>query len=182
MTGVVELDYVPLVDIGRVMDEYARLYRWLAADQINCRKPEAMTDREGISYGVGTLYDMETMMQDKFQEEFNCWCDYLVSYPALAQMLVNTVQYINKRGLNVGRVRVLTLKGKSNLTYHVDSDSSIRYHIPLITNNKVFFIVDDRVERMLDAGKLYSLDVQKPHTVVNASRHPRVHVVFDCYQ
>ena len=141
-----------------------------------------MDDREGISYGSGTLYNVQTSKQDKFQHEFNAWCDYLRYYPQLNKLVVDVQTYIIRNQLKLGRVRLLTLHSKSNLTYHIDSESSIRYHVPLITNHNVFFVVDDIVERMATPGKLYSLDVQKRHTVVNASRYDRVHLVFDCYR
>jgi hypothetical protein len=182
MAAIVQLDYQLDIDLDTIIDQYNVLYALANSTNINLRKPGGMDDNRALSYGSGTLYDMQTLKQDKFQQEFNAWCDYLSYYPQLDKLASDVQSYINQNGLKLGRVRLLTLHGKSNLTYHIDSESSIRYHVPLITNHNVFFVVDDIVERMATPGKLYSLDVQKRHTVVNASRYDRVHLVFDCYR
>lgn len=99
--------------------------------------------------------------------------------------LTNIIDQINnfaiESQLSVGRIRINTLKQKSCLTYHSDNDSRCRLHIPVITNDKVFFIVSRVAGQMLEAGRMYMLDVTKPHTAINASRFPRIHLVADCY-
>lgn len=182
MAAIVELAYQLDADIGKIVEEYRSLYNRTRLSHINLKKPAIMSDQDGLAWGASTLYDTETWQQDKFQHEYDRWCDFLYDYPELRKLVVDVTLFINNSGLSVGRVRLLKLTGKSNLTYHIDAESSIRYHIPLVTNGDIFFVIDDQVERMPTVGMLYSLDVQKRHTVVNASRQDRVHLVFDCYQ
>lgn len=72
------------------------------------------------------------------------------------------------------RTRIMKMEERSCYTWH--RDSSIRLHIPLITNDFCFFVVEDKVVRM-EAGKAYVLDTRRFHTAANASFETRVHLV-----
>lgn len=83
--------------------------------------------------------------------------------------------------LPLGRIRWLGLNPKSCYSWHTDPDY-IRYHIPLVTSFSSFFVVENGVYRMPDAGKLYSILSTKWHTAVNAHLNTRrVHLVIDTY-
>ena len=64
---------------------------------------------------------------------------------------------------------------KTCLTMH--TDTSPRIHIPIYTNENNMMIVDDTVIRM-PFGASYIVDTRIPHTQLNASKDPRVHLVF----
>jgi len=51
---------------------------------------------------------------------------------------------------------------------HIDWDQTV-YHLPIVTNENVFFCEGDKIYSMLDSDKLYILDTNIPHTVINAS-------------
>ena len=48
-------------------------------------------------------------------------------------------------------------------------------HIPLVTNENRFMIVDDQLHR-LPAEEVYIIDTTKNHTRINASREDRIHI------
>jgi len=58
-----------------------------------------------------------------------------------------------------------------------------RLHIPLVTNNKVWFTTWDmeggKQKHHMEAGKLYYLEIHKPHQAVNNGKSVRVHLVID---
>ena len=64
---------------------------------------------------------------------------------------------------------------KSCYSYH--TDKTPRIHIPLITNDKCFMIVDDEVIRLPANGDVYLIDTTKFHTFLNGSWETRIHIV-----
>lgn len=84
-------------------------------------------------------------------------------------------------GVKLGRIRFLGLNPKSCYSWHKDPDN-VRYHIPLKTFVEAFFVVDEGVYRMPNAGQVYTIASAKWHTAVNASFNKRrTHLVFDTY-
>lgn len=81
-------------------------------------------------------------------------------------------------------VRLLRLDPKSEIKEHVDNDTSyedgfFRIHIPIITNDDVFFYVDKKRVRM-KMGECWYANFQLPHSVENKSTEPRIHFTLDC--
>ena len=108
--------------------------------------------------GEGKLTDL------KYQEkDFNV-CAYDLPY-------TNSII----RDLQMYRTRVMRMKPKTCYTYH--KDPTQRIHIPLITNDKCFIVIDDEVIRYPADGNHYVVDTTKMHTAVNASWHERIHIV-----
>tara|TARA_Y100000004_G_C8937690_1_gene422836 strand:- start:1330 stop:1773 length:444 start_codon:yes stop_codon:yes gene_type:complete len=77
--------------------------------------------------------------------------------------------------LKMYRTRVMNMGPKSCYSYH--QDPTPRMHIPLITNEKCFFVLDDEVVRLPADGQSYFIDTRKMHTFVNASFENRIHIV-----
>jgi hypothetical protein len=134
-------------------------------------------------YGVESLYQRQgdDNVQVIDQSEYDTFLSTIAgSYlESVCAAVIDYIDYDYK--LSVGRVRVVNMPAKYGLTYHTDPESQYRFHIPVVTNENVLFIVDDVVQRMPLRGSLYRLDVQKKHTVVNASREDRIHIIFDGY-
>ena len=85
-------------------------------------------------------------------------------------------------GLSIGRIRFMTQNPKTCLSYHRDIEE-FRFHIPLHTNIRCFFVVNDRVFRMPKEGHLYTLKTDQYHTPVNANiSFARTHLVFTTYK
>ena len=73
------------------------------------------------------------------------------------------------------RVRLMVLKPKRCYTYHYDLTK--RFHIPIKTNDKCFFIVDKEVVQFPADGNYYILDTTKNHTALNGSMEDRLHLI-----
>ncbi|WP_428229837.1 aspartyl/asparaginyl beta-hydroxylase domain-containing protein [Flavobacterium sp.] len=81
-------------------------------------------------------------------------------------------------------VRLLRLGPQSEIKEHVDNDTSyedgfFRIHIPVITNDEVFFYVDKKRVPM-KMGECWYANFQLPHSVENKSKEPRIHLTIDC--
>ena len=77
--------------------------------------------------------------------------------------------------LKMYRSRLMNMPPKYCYSYH--RDPTQRMHIPLITNENCFFVIDDRVLRIPADGNHYLIDTRKMHTFVNASFKERLHIV-----
>ncbi|WP_397451909.1 aspartyl/asparaginyl beta-hydroxylase domain-containing protein [Pseudomonas sp. NA-150] len=59
------------------------------------------------------------------------------------------------------------------------SNARLRFHVPVITNDNVFFNVSKQRVVMLP-GELWALDTSFLHAVENKSSQTRVHIVIEC--
>jgi len=87
------------------------------------------------------------------------------------------IPYINSiiKEHNLYRVRLMNLKSKTCYSYHKDQGK--RFHIPIITNENCFFIVEDKLIRYSADGNYCIIDTSKKHTAVNASWEDRIHLI-----
>jgi len=87
------------------------------------------------------------------------------------------IPYTNSiiKQLGMTRTRVMRMAPISCYSYH--QDPTPRMHIPLVTNDNCFMVLDDKVERYPADGNYYLVDTTKKHTFVNASWEERIHLV-----
>ena len=85
--------------------------------------------------------------------------------------------YINSliEKLNMYRTRVLILHSKVCYTLH--RDDSKRIHIPIVTNEKCWLIINKELIHFPADGSYYEIDTTQKHTAVNASWKDRIHIV-----
>ena len=85
--------------------------------------------------------------------------------------------YINSiiKDLKMYRTRVMILKPKTCYTSH--QDTTKRIHIPLVTNDKCFFIINSQVKHYPADGNYYVVDTTQMHTALNASKEDRIHII-----
>ena len=76
------------------------------------------------------------------------------------------------------RTRIMASKPKTCLTIH--NDLTKRIHIPVISNERCFMMINDSVY-YLEPGKIYLTNTTLRHTAVNASEAQRVHIVGCLY-
>lgn len=81
-------------------------------------------------------------------------------------------------------VRLLSLGVGANIKPHKDynlgyEDGCFRIHVPITTNPKVSFILDD-VRLDMKPGECWYTNVNYTHSVKNEGTADRVHLVFDC--
>jgi hypothetical protein len=86
-------------------------------------------------------------------------------------------------GLDLHSVRLMQLAPGSEITTHRDQGLSYKYgyfrlHIPILTSGDVDFIVN-KVKIDMKLGECWYADFDLPHSVVNRSVYPRVHLVID---
>ena len=173
-------------DYQLLANQYQTIKNYASArgdvNHINLKKPHHLSDNQGLTYGATSLYDYSVRRYTKFQHEYT---DYISAFSDYD--IINTIKQVEKHALDhynlaIGRVRLLTLPPKMCLTYHNDAESEVRFHIPIITNDNIFFIINGQAEQMKYKGSLYTLDVKQKHTAINASRDNRVHLVLDGYK
>jgi hypothetical protein len=96
---------------------------------------------------------------------------------------------------HVWRMRLMKLKPKDCLSFH--EDFYMRFHIPIITNDRSFFFVNETNEvpwpvdglripsicayHLPADGSMYKVDTKRHHTVYNGGRTNRVHLVCSVY-
>lgn len=83
------------------------------------------------------------------------------------------------------RVLLVKLKKNSNIALHIDTTDSLdlcrRTHIPVITNDMVFFTVHNET-KVLREGEIWEINNTKPHSVQNESEFDRIHFIIDYLQ
>lgn len=80
------------------------------------------------------------------------------------------------------RVLLIKLDANKNVTEHTDSGDYLntvrRFHIPIITNDNVFYTVNGEKINMKQ-GECWEINNRKPHSVDNNSNEDRVHLLID---
>ena len=147
-----------MLDIQKILNELKLLPEY--DNQIMLQGVNSKADH---SYGTGRLDDIDNSVKE-WEQDFK-------------EFLFPELEYVNfiLKKLNITRTRVIKLAPKTCYSYH--QDPSKRVHIPLITNEKCFFVVADEVIRLPADGNYYVIDTTKLHTFVNASFEDRIHIV-----
>ena len=82
----------------------------------------------------------------------------------------------------VGRILLVRLKKESDIPTHQDYGTylslSRRHHLPIVTTDKVFFVVGNE-RRNLKEGELWGINNSKDHSVENLGEDLRIHLIFD---
>lgn len=171
-----------IIKIQNVEEAYKVLNQFTALPDFSKWKQIALTSKRGkdLFDGVGSLYDHQKNEFVAQTEEFSVLNNVFAG--TAVQNIIEVVKSIASEnfGVKIGRIRMMRLEPKTCLSYHIDPDE-FRFHIPLATNKKCFFVVDDLVFRMDEVASLYKFQTNLPHTAVNASLEVRDHLVFDTY-
>lgn len=82
----------------------------------------------------------------------------------------------------VFKILLVNLQPNASIEPHVDSGFSLeqthRVHLPIVTNEQVFFTVDNHTINM-KAGELYEINNLLLHSVENRSSLNRIHIIID---
>jgi hypothetical protein len=81
-------------------------------------------------------------------------------------------------------VRLLSLHTGSKIAEHVDraldfEDGEVRLHVPIATNDQLFFYLDG-ARLVMKPGECWYTNVNLPHSVENQGATDRIHLVIDC--
>jgi len=101
--------------------------------------------------------------------------DFSIFNKDLENTYFHTVyEEISKR-FKLARLRIMALPQKTCLTWHRDIDK--RIHIPIVSDEKCKFVLEDRAFSLPADGSAYVIDTRKFHTVFNGSKIVRIHLV-----
>lgn len=130
--------------------------------------------------GIGSTYRLKEGKHTVSQNDFTTTTKRLSG--TYLDLVIKDVEKFAAEtdGVKIGRIRIMRLKSKACYTLHKDQEE-FRYHIPLSTDDRCFFVVGDEIARMPEVGKLYRLRTNHHHTAVNASWQSRTHILFDTY-
>ena len=142
-----------MYDLNKIKHEIQDLPNW--EDQICLQGTKTIKDPYA---GIGSARDLPEK-----ETEFK--------YPLFDFPYLNSI--IEEHNLH--RVRLMNLKSKTCYSYHKDQGK--RFHIPIITNENCFFVVDEEIKRFPADGNYYILDTDKKHTAINASWYDRIHLI-----
>lgn len=141
------------IDIDRILLELEILPEYYT--QISLQTVEGCDDPE---YGTGYL--------DGLTHDENEFVIPLFDMPYTNSII---------KDLGMFRTRIMAMQSNSCYSYH--QDPTMRIHIPLVTNDKCFMVIDDEVIRYPADGNHYVVDTTKMHTTVNGSPDVRIHIV-----
>ena len=110
-------------------------------------------------FGCGTISEIDPHEETEFL------------YPNFKLPYINSIM----KELNMYRTRVLILKPK--VCYSIHRDPSKRIHIPVITNEKCWHIINKEVRYLPADGNYYEVDTTQEHTALNGSWEDRIHIV-----
>ena len=149
------------IDLDKIKDELKLLPEF--NDQI-CL--QGVDDNPDPFFGCGTISNIKPYKETDFTEpNFN-------------------LPYINSiiEELNMYRTRVMVLKPK--VCYSIHSDPVKRIHIPVITNENCWLIVNKEIMHLPADGRYYKIDTTQKHTALNGSWEDRIHIVgsVECYR
>ena len=147
------IDVIGKFDINKVLDEINDV--GLDADQIMLQGIEGQSDKV---FGTGSITNYNLEEKDFKHRIFD-------------------LPYTNSllERYNMVRTRIMIMPSKTCYSYHWDLSS--RIHLPLISNEDCFFVIDDNVYRTPANGNIYRVDTTKKHTFVNASFEKRIHIM-----
>lgn len=85
-------------------------------------------------------------------------------------------------GGTIIRSMIANLTAGNVISSHIDSHQSFRsghrIHIPITTNKKVRFMIDGKINHF-EVGKVYELNNQLMHSVMNRGKEDRYTLIFD---
>ena len=104
--------------------------------------------------------------------------------PALEMLpsVITVMAGLTALGCPIGRSRLMRIDVESEVTAHVDTNrywwDHLRVHVPIVTDERVRFIVDDE-EVHMGAGQVWVFDTWDRHRVENPVQAQRIHLVID---
>ena len=141
------IDLKKILEEIKVVPEYDR--------QIMLQSVKDSTDPH---YGIGRLKDL-----NHGEKEF--------THPLFDMPYINNLL----KDLKMYRTRLMKMPPYSCYSYH--QDPTPRIHIPVVTHENCFMVIDDVIHRY-PVGNWYLVDTTKKHTFINASTDcMRIHIV-----
>jgi hypothetical protein len=170
-------------------------------DRFRFHKKENITPIVEFTKNLNTEWDIDAFRQNTFDVhkhtstikvtdfdlDWKCFGSYkyqpILENKNLLGLLNPIFDYLkNLHNGEVGRSMLVKLPAGKNIDKHFDGGSYLsiakRHHIPVITNDKVWFIIDGE-KKHLDVGEIWEIDNTKEHEVQNLGDKDRVHLIVD---
>ena len=181
----IELNDLPILDLytefNRLLDNNTIKWFDYSNDQLCINTIPSKPD--DIHLGRGSLiYDWDNADVDGSGNVINLNVKEITleedSFTMLASPFKGTLfeqvyNALNKK-YHLGRVRIINAKSKTCLSWH--SDSTLRVHYPLKTQEGCMMIIEDEI-KILEKNKWYLTNTLKNHTAINSSIETRLHLV-----
>jgi hypothetical protein len=163
------------VDVDAISNEVLKFYNeWL----IDTSRQEIFTTHENTFMYELIAFDYAwrpgQVQKSKCINELNN-----LSQRELKRIYDLLEDYVNGK---VVHAEIISMKPNSRIRIHKDRGDMLyiarRFHVPIKTNLKTFFIVDNE-KFFLEKGHLYELNNVKYHGVRNESEEYRIHLIID---
>lgn len=131
-------------------------------------------------------WDLYTKLHPELKKQGVCESNFsthlLESQDLLIGKLIHDI-YAQHPGKFQGRAQLGWLSGNNSLPFHMDPHTPHRYHVPLITNEKCFWLLRNSEEvyklHMPADGRVWYLNPTKiEHSVINESDNARLHLLL----
>lgn len=99
----------------------------------------------------------------------------LFTYPLFDIPYINSIMEEH----DLCRTRVMKMPPKTCYYWH--NDKTMRLHIPVVTHEHCFLVMEDERLHLPADGTAYTIDTRKMHSAMNCSKIDRIHIV-GCFQ
>lgn len=126
-----------------------------------------------------TSFDGKNVMVDnKFNEDYKRIPEIDLNYMNEWFKGKYTEEVINSlnKTYNTTKWRFMRLSSERR-AYSYHTDDTKRLHIPLLTHEDCFFIIQEQLYKMNQKGRVYIMDTTKKHTALNLGWTDRIHMV-----
>lgn len=153
-------------DLNEILQKYPLKNGQLS---LTHRQHDSTAD-EKLYSAVGSLYDFNEGKFRSTETEFGIFNSEFIG-TVFYEMFCDLGQ--------VGRFRIMEMKGPKCYTVHTDMNP--RFHYVISTDPECFFVFPDNNEivKIPCDETIYRVDTTKKHTFVNGSRNTRIHLVID---
>jgi hypothetical protein len=166
------VDEEPRLELMEAARLFLRRYGHHALDnQICLQRPERVSSLDPKRYTAG-CGSLERSKSTYHARDFvKTWRD--------TEWVQPLIDYVEAHSGGIAcRARLMTMKPKTCLSYHKDSEKW-RYHFVVLSHTSSLFIVENKVYAMPVTGGVYRLRTDLLHTALNASlTEDRTHLVI----
>jgi hypothetical protein len=172
MEKVFEYEEIMFYDISHIKDYISKNQDSLWNDLLE-RKQLYAQEATDIIY----IYNLP----DSRNRCFNTYYinDQLIQDMKLQTLFIHLSKILGRR---LGRAMFVKLPANTSIAEHTDYgyhlENCYRIHLPIVTNDKVKFIINKTVY-YLATGIIAKINNNVPHEVLNESEHDRVHLIMD---
>ena len=164
------------INVDGIVAEYKRLEAGIVWSEMGSKGKQA-----GLQYKISPW----TIDPENDKMETLAWTSAVgrnqgleLSYDNLNPFFKDTIFEKLIIDYKLARARFMWINPMSCYSIHIDSTP--RIHIPMITNSECYFVFkqdDQGLIKHMPEGYVYWTDTRVPHTFINCSELPRLHLI-----